>query len=286
MGFSDVIFSFLICALFLVVVIPLFLVLSIPLMDEECREAWAWKIQREWKAWKQDLVSDDNKRRRAACLHKLASQTGHDSKSQTEGSHASTQRSEEAEPGSAGFGENNVIFTKERAEAARTQNLLVYASMWERLKAFICDFAVVFSAVGLLVVGVNGIEKPAFTGTLILIAYMILTQWTWHTTIGKYLFGLEVHTVSPNRRYPSFWALLSRETGGRLVSMPLLCAGYWSGIGNPRSQAWSDRIAGTIVVKRPTTARIKGLLKALVIVSLLFVICVCGAYVYSLTARF
>jgi uncharacterized RDD family membrane protein YckC len=171
-------------------------------------------------------------------------------------------------------------------EAVDEQDALVYASMWERLKAFICDFAVIFLAVGLLVVGVNAIEKPAFTGTLILVAYMILAQWIWHTTIGKYLFGLEVRTVSPNRRYPSFWALFSRETGGRLVSMPLLCAGYWSGIGHPRSQAWSDRIAATIVVKRPTTASIKGLLKVLVIVSLLFVICVCGVYVYSLTARF
>jgi hypothetical protein len=171
-------------------------------------------------------------------------------------------------------------------EPVEQQETLVYATMWERLKAYICDFAVIFMALGTFIVSGGALENAVFAGTLGLIAYMVLSQWICHTTIGKYLFGLELRSASPNQRYPSFWALLSRETGGRLVSMPFFCAGYWSAIRRPQNQAWSDRIAGTVVVRRTTRPRMRAFLKVVAVVSLLFTIVFYIVYILSLTSRF
>ena len=249
---------------FLTLVVPLMLALSFPVLDGEMRREWAQGILREWNDWKRYLLEQNLERRK-----RKSSWSGFSNRVK------STQRQRQS-----------AAEDRPATQEGAVQRTSAYATMWERLKAYICDFAVVFMALGAFVASGRSIGNPTFTGMLALVTYMVVSQWICHTTIGKYLFGLELRSASPNSRYPSFWTLLSRETGGRLVSVLFLCAGYWSAIGRPRSQAWSDRIAGTVVVKRTTTRRLKRFLKVLVVVSLLFTICLFVAYIYSLTSHF
>jgi hypothetical protein len=166
------------------------------------------------------------------------------------------------------------------------QQTLLYPAMGERLKAYTCDFAVIFLVLGTFIL--SGVSTPnsAGAGTALFVAYMTLSQSIFHTTVGKYVFGLELRSTSPRRLYPSFWAVLSRETAGRFVSTLFCGVGYWAWVRRPQNQAWSDQIAGTVVVKRNTTVRLRRFLKALVVVSLLFTICFYLVYIYSLTSHF
>lgn len=161
----------------------------------------------------------------------------------------------------------------------------VYGTMWERLRAYVSDVAVIFLITGALVI-VGFSETASFTGTCILISYMVLSQWIWHTTIGKYLFDLELRSTKQHLRYPSLWTVLSRETVGRFISSFFFFAGYWSVASHPQHQAWSDRLNETVVVKCTERARRwKRLLKVVVVVSLIFMVSVYVAYLYSVVSH-
>jgi len=256
---GDVFLSFLVIAGLFTFVVPLTLALSFPFLNAEMREVWSQGILSEWSDWKLELVVRNRERRRWKSLapnslnQPLSASTP--SLQQREQARTSRQRSATDQ------------------ETDGPQQAVAYATMWERLKAYVCDFAVIFLVLGTFILSGLPLPNSAGAGTALFVAYMTLSQSIFHTTVGKYLLGLELRSASRNRRYPSFWALLSRETGGRLVSMLFFCAGYWLAIGRPQNQAWSDRIAGTVVVKRNTTVRLRRFLKALVVVSLLFTIC-------------
>jgi hypothetical protein len=163
---------------------------------------------------------------------------------------------------------------------------LLYATMWERLNAYTCDFAVIFLVLGTFILSGVPLPNSARAGIALFVAYMTLSQSIFHTTVGKYLFGLELRSTGHRELYPPFWAVLSRETGGRFVSMLFAGVGYWAWVRRPQNQAWSDRIAGTVVVRRTTTPRMRTFLKVVVVVSLLFTIAFYIAYIHSLASRF
>jgi hypothetical protein len=102
---------------------------------------------------------------------------------------------------------------------------------------------------------------------LAIFVYMVVAQTSYHTTIGKYIHGLEVCSARSNRKYPAFWRILVRETMGRLFSSLFWGAGYWLAIKKPQKQAWSDELAGTVVTARPTNRVLKRGLTAFALVA-------------------
>jgi outer membrane protein assembly factor BamD (BamD/ComL family)/uncharacterized RDD family membrane protein YckC/heme exporter protein D len=68
-------------------------------------------------------------------------------------------------------------------------------------------------------------------------------------TPGKWLLGEKVvEKLSGN--YPGFWRMILREIIGKFVSGLPLALGYFWAIWDKDGQAWHDKIAGTVVVKR------------------------------------
>jgi hypothetical protein len=115
-----------------------------------------------------------------------------------------------------------------------------------------------------------------FVAILALWVYMTIAQLSYHTTVGKYVLGIEVISELPDRKYPSWGKIVLRETVGRLCSFLFWGAGYWTASRQPRKQAWSDRMAGTMVVTRATTPAISRALAALVCIALLVDIGITG----------
>jgi uncharacterized RDD family membrane protein YckC len=142
------------------------------------------------------------------------------------------------------------------------------ASMGRRLGAVLLDclpvFIIAFLAEG-VVVAVSGdpVDPVTFAlaGTLLWFVYMTVSQAATHNTLGKYLLGIQVVDYSSRSTHASVRQVVIRETIGRIVSSPL-CMGYLTAFQEPFNQAWSDRIANTAVVVRPTDERIRGRLIA------------------------
>lgn len=135
-----------------------------------------------------------------------------------------------------------------------------YAKLGPRFTAYFADVIVIY----FILIGfyfVTALLKLPLTAeedevTLVwicaLFVYMIVAQTAYHTTIGKYVHGLEVCSAKPNRKYPAFWRILLRETFGRLFSSFFWGLGYWMALKKPKTQAWSDELAGTVVTVRQT----------------------------------
>jgi hypothetical protein len=123
---------------------------------------------------------------------------------------------------------------------------------------------------------------------LTLFAYMTTAQAAYHTTVGKYVLGLEVGSANPGQPYPPFGRILLRETAGRIASLLLWGAGYWVAIKHPRKQAWSDRMANTVVRVRSTNPVLRRALTAFLFVALIADVAgtVWGYYVQDRTNRY
>ncbi len=153
----------------------------------------------------------------------------------------------------------------------------IYATMGHRFTAYLVDFIivyliaivvyVVFGALQMPLSEDEGDSKLVFFVTLMI--YMVIAQSAYHTTVGKYVHGLEVSSERLDRKYPSIWRILLRETIGRVVSSFLWGAGYWTAIKKPKKQAWSDEIAHTVVTTRPTNRVLVRAFTAFVFIALL-----------------
>ena len=73
-------------------------------------------------------------------------------------------------------------------------------------------------------------------------------------TPGKALAGIRV-VDKRNGSFPGFGRMLLRETLGKFVSGLFLGLGYFFAIFDRDSQAWHDKIAGTVVLKGGRTAQ-------------------------------
>ncbi len=132
-------------------------------------------------------------------------------------------------------------------------------SLGGRLAAYIGDMVVIhFIAMlgGVIVAFFHPVQisEPfdRLVGLLVLMIYMTVAQATCHTTIGKYIFGLEVRSSLPRESYPTLGRIITRETIGRVVSLWLFGVGYWTSARYPLYQAWSDKWADTVVCRRST----------------------------------
>jgi uncharacterized RDD family membrane protein YckC len=158
---------------------------------------------------------------------------------------------------------------------------VTYGTLSERLGAYIADLIVIYLIVfgvyfvsGLLGVfgkgflsGAESEAKAIFFVALFI--YMTTSLTVCHTTIGKYIAGLEVASESPKRAYPSFWKVLLRETIGRIFSSCFFGVGYWRVPRNPNRQAWSDEISGTVVRHRSVNSSLKWALTSFVVIGLI-----------------
>lgn len=150
--------------------------------------------------------------------------------------------------------------------------------MNQRFGAYLADYIVIYlislsvffiwGLVGKSVPEGDAVAKAVFV--LALCAYMTIAQAAYHTTVGKYVVGLEVSSASSDGVYPTFGRILLRETLGRFLSFLFWGAGYWVAVKHPRKQAWSDRMADTVVCIRKTDRSLRRALTAFVLVSLVF----------------
>jgi hypothetical protein len=164
-----------------------------------------------------------------------------------------------------------------------------YASMWHRFQAYFADLIVVYLIVFVLYFLSGVVQKPlsaekeefqiAFILSLFL--YMTVAQTAYHTTIGKYVMGIEVRSARLDKKYPSFWRVLLRETVGRILSSLFWGAGYWTAIRRTEKQAWSDQLAGTIVSYRPTLKVLKLAFSAFIVVAFVVDVGIIGYGMYT-----
>lgn len=138
---------------------------------------------------------------------------------------------------------------------ATLQEALGYATMGERFLAFLCDASVAtvlegaFLAVFYSKSSMDFERLKAIALWIIPIAYMTLTEFFFHRTIGKRLLRIQLRSDSPEPHYPSFFRILLRETLGKFVSGVFLGIGFLAGGWHQKHKTWADRIANTVVVR-------------------------------------
>ena len=158
---------------------------------------------------------------------------------------------------------------------AVTVDAPVYGTIGHRFTAYFADLIVIYFMALLFYIAAFALNLPVdseggqaqlvWFGLLIL--YMVVAQVAYHTTLGKYVHGLEVRSANPSKKYPAFWRILVRESLGRLFSSLFWGLGYWMALKKPKVQAWSDELAGTVVTVRPTNRVLVRALTAFILVA-------------------
>jgi len=80
------------------------------------------------------------------------------------------------------------------------------------------------------------------------VIYSTFSLTIWSTTFGKYLYGLNVATED-NDESLTFGRSLKRSLLQPLSTL-FFCVGYWNMEKNPKNQAWHDKSARTVVVRK------------------------------------
>jgi hypothetical protein len=164
----------------------------------------------------------------------------------------------------------------------------VYGTMGHRFTAYFADLIVIYFIALLFFIAFAALKSPISDDASsqlvvwgVLFLYMVVAQVAYHTTLGKYVHGLEVCSADPRRKYPSFGRILLRETLGRLLSSLLWGIGYWTAIKKPKVQAWSDEMAHTVVTVRPTNRVLVRALTAFILVALVLDVGLTGYGLYK-----
>lgn len=107
----------------------------------------------------------------------------------------------------------------------------------------------------------SSVGGDATVGAIVLatIGYIVFSFWflSRGMTPGKWLLGERV-VEKLTGNYPGFWRMLLRETIGKFVSGIFLGLGYFWAIWDKDNQAWHDKIAGTVVVRRSGSSNAQG----------------------------
>lgn len=178
----------------------------------------------------------------------------------------------------SGFVAADQVLTLGRAQLpqalglARPLEVLGYATMGERFLAFLCDASVQSLLVGTFLavfylkssLEFDTLEQIALW--LIPIAYMTLSEFLFHGTIGKRLLHIQLLDDSPECKYPTLRQILLRESLGKFLCGLILGIGFLVAIGNPKKKTWADSMARTVVVK---TGVVSGPLRALLVIVLI-----------------
>jgi uncharacterized RDD family membrane protein YckC len=139
------------------------------------------------------------------------------------------------------------------------------ANLFRRWVALVLDVMIPMVLYGLAVWLIASISKDVGTIAAIVlpIAYLVwfLSLLPKGVTPGKKLMGLQVVDYQTGS-IPGFGKMFVREIVGRFISGAFSGLGYFWAIFDKNSQAWHDKIAGTVVLKlasrsvRATTAAI------------------------------
>ena len=124
------------------------------------------------------------------------------------------------------------------------------AGLFRRWVASAIDPFLVFL---LYIFGAGAASRLGESAVLIVtIAYLGFYFWLLSrgTTPGKMALGEQV-VEKLNGGYPGFWRMVLREVIGKTVSGLFLGLGFFWAIWDKDNQAWHDKIAGTVVVRRP-----------------------------------
>jgi uncharacterized RDD family membrane protein YckC len=155
-------------------------------------------------------------------------------------------------------------------------NDVTIASWGRRAAAYAVDVLVAVGIIGAfralghpLPAGIFG----SLASGVLLIGYITIAQALTHNTIGKYIMGIQVVSDEAARGLPPLGRIVLRETLGRIASQQFFL-GYWFARHDPKRQAWSDQMADTVVVMRPTKPTLRWALIAGTVVTLL------GAYTF------
>lgn len=99
------------------------------------------------------------------------------------------------------------------------------------------------------------VELPVLA-SLLAVGIVFFKLFNRGMTPGKYLFGEQVVDKLTGGN-PGFAKMLVRETVGKFLSAAVFGLGFFWAIWDKDSQAWHDKIAGTVVVRRrPVAAEI------------------------------
>jgi uncharacterized RDD family membrane protein YckC len=132
------------------------------------------------------------------------------------------------------------------------------AGIFNRWLASAIDPAVILLAVFLPPMVAGGVLGGTF-GVLLILPTVLLVLTVFYRlfvqgmTPGKYILGLQV-VDRVSGRNPGLAKMLVHEVVGKFVSGLFFGLGFFSAIWDKDSQAWHDKIAGTVVVKRQAVA--------------------------------
>jgi uncharacterized RDD family membrane protein YckC len=127
------------------------------------------------------------------------------------------------------------------------------ANLFARWVAWFLDpvIAVLLYFIAIGVFGAMSHDLGITMAILFPLAYIIwfLVLLRQGLTPGKKLLGLQV-VNSQTGQIPGFGKMFLREIIGRILSGLFLGLGYFWALFDKNSQAWHDKLAGTVVVKR------------------------------------
>ena len=132
----------------------------------------------------------------------------------------------------------------------------LYVGFWARFLAFIVDSIWVSIIIGLILMAVYGGSLPAADSPLatviqlLLGAAAIILFWMFRsTTPGKMIVSAIIVDAETLGR-PSTRQLIGRYLG-YYVSILALGLGFLWVAFDPRKQGWHDKLAGTLVIRKP-----------------------------------
>jgi uncharacterized RDD family membrane protein YckC len=138
-----------------------------------------------------------------------------------------------------------------------------FSAAIDPLLAILLYFAVAVPVAGIFAAGTGGSGGGAAFGiVLVTIGYGIffLTMLSKGTTPGKWLLGEQV-VNKQDGGFPGLGKMFVRELPGKFISALFLGVGYFWAIFDPDGQAWHDKIAGTVVVKKSSYGDLHSTLK-------------------------
>lgn len=157
--------------------------------------------------------------------------------------------------GNALSGSNITRSAIEDSVTEKSREKVEYAGFWIRLGAYIIDFLGIMAgafALGLVIGYLFGEETvnvlpEIFWSYFSYVIYSTFALTIWSTTLGKYLYGLNVATE--DNESLTFGRSLKRSLLQPLSTL-FFGIGYWNMGKNPKNQAWHDKSAGTVVVHK------------------------------------
>ncbi len=127
------------------------------------------------------------------------------------------------------------------------------ANIFRRWVAWVIDplIGVILYLIAVGIFGSMSEDLGTIMAVLFPLAYLVvfLMMLRNGVTPGKYLMGLRVINHQTGN-IPGLWTMILREIIGRILSGLFFGLGYFWALFDKNSQAWHDKLAGTVVIKK------------------------------------